>query len=248
MQRLAYETTPWNEITVFETGALFGKTGRFRCLRFADEAVQGAIDLRDPGRIVLEYPRALIHLMERNAPGFERAFMIGHGIGTIPARYPGNKFTIAEIDEWVVALSREYFGYPWDNVVVGDGRAVLEAEPPASLDVVLIDAFTKDGTPRHLTTAECFRMAGRRLRGPGLVLLNLAGRMRGDRRIASIHASLAEAFRHTAAFFLPESPGRAYGNVLLAGSSRPIAFTAEAMAGFRPFAPEPGFVLRDRPD
>jgi len=245
MHVLAFETTPWNEITVYETNALFGHTGRFRCLRFADEAVQGAIDLREPGRIVPEYPRALIHLMERNAPGFGRAFMIGHGIGAIPSRYPANRFTVAEIDERVVELSREYFGYDRDNVVIGDGRALLEAEPPASLDVVLIDAFTKDGTPRHLTTVECFRSAGNRMRGPGLLLVNLAGRMRGDRRIASVHASLALAFRHTAAFFLPESPGRPYGNVLLAGSSLPVAFAAEGMAGFRPFVPEPGFALRD---
>jgi Spermidine synthase len=246
MRILAHETTPWNEITVYETNALFGRTGRFRCLRFADKAVQGAVDLKDPGRIVLEYPRALIHLMERNAPSFEKAFMIGHGIGTIPARYPGKTFTIAEIDERIASLSREYFGYPWDNVMIGDGRGLLEAEPPGSLDVILIDAFTKDGTPSHLTTIECFEAAGRRMRGPGLLLVNLAGRMRGDRRIASIHAALAGAFRRTAAFFLPESPGRTYGNVLLAGSSRPIEFDLAGMAGFRPFVPEPGFALRDR--
>lgn len=247
MFTLLRETTPWNEITVYETHALPGQTGRFRCLRFADGAVQGAIDLRNPGRIVLEYPRALIHLLERNAPGFARAFMIGHGIGTIPARYPADAFTVAEIDGRVAALSRERFGYPWDNVVIGDGRAMLEAEPPASLDAVLIDAFTQDGTPGHLTTVECFAEAARRMRGPGLLLINLTGRTYGDCRIASIHASLAETFRHTAAFFLPASPGQSFGNILLAGSGRPIAYEAEELAGFRPFVPEPGSPLRDRP-
>jgi spermidine synthase len=247
MRTIVRETTPWNEITVCETNALFGQTGRFRCLRFADEAVQGAIDLRDPGRVVLEYPRALIHLLERNAPGFARAFMIGHGVGTIPARYPAGAFTVAEIDERVVALSREFFGYPWNNVAIGDGRALLEAEPPASLDAVLIDAFTKDGTPGHLTTVECFEEAARRMRGPGLLLINLTGRARGDRRIASIHASLAKTFRHTAAFFLPASPGRSYGNIVLAGSGMPISHGADGLAGFRPFVPEPGYAMRDRP-
>lgn len=248
MTRLAYEKTPWNEITVYETNALFGETGRYRCLRFADEAVQGAIDLKNPGRIVLEYPRAMIHLIERNVPAFERAFMIGHGIGTIPSRYPADKFTVAEIDEKVAALSREFFGYNADNIVIGDGRMLLEAEPPASLDIVLIDAFTQDGTPRHLTTVDCFRAAEHRLRGPGLLLLNLAGRMYGDRRIASIHTSLAAVFRHTAAYFLPASPGRHYGNVLLAAGNRPIAAHPDGMAGFRPFVPEPGFMMRDLPE
>jgi spermidine synthase len=246
MRTIVQETTLWNEITVYETGALFGMTGRFRCLKFADEAVQGAIDLKSPDRVVLEYPRALLHLLERNMPGLRRAFMIGHGIGTIPSRYPADAFTIAEIDGRVAAVSRDFFGYPWDNVVIGDGRALLEAEPPASYDAVLIDAFTKDGTPVHLTTVDCFEAAGRRMRGPGLLLLNLTGRMRGDRRIASIHAALALAFRHTAAFFLPASPGRPYGNVLLAGGGRPVSFDPDGMAGFRPFVPEPGYALRDR--
>ncbi|OUM95360.1 MAG: spermidine synthase [Thermobacillus sp. ZCTH02-B1] len=246
MHVIAREKTPWNDITVYETGALFGMTGRFRCLQFADGAVQGAIDLKDPGRVVLEYPRAILHLLGRNAPGFERAFMIGHGIGTIPSQYPARTFTVAEIDGRVAAISREYFGYPWDNIAIGDGRALLEAEPPASLDAVLIDAFTKDGTPVHLTTLECFEAAAARMRGPGLLILNLTGRARGDRRIASVHAALALAFRHTAAFFLPASPGRGYGNVLLAAGGRPIAFAPEGMAGFRPFVPEPGYAMRDR--
>ena len=172
--------------------------------------------------------------------------MIGHGIGTIPSQYPARTFTVAEIDGRVAAISREYFGYPWDNIAIGDGRALLEAEPPASLDAVLIDAFTKDGTPVHLTTLECFEAAAARMRGPGLLILNLTGRARGDRRIASVHAALALAFRHTAAFFLPASPGRGYGNVLLAAGGRPIAFAPEGMAGFRPFVPEPGYAMRDR--
>jgi len=246
MHVIARETTPWNDITVYETGALFGMTGRFRCLKFADEAVQGAIDLRNPGRVVLEYPRAILHLLERNAPDFGRAFMIGHGIGTIPAQYPESAFTVAEIDGRVAAVSREYFGYPWRNVVIGDGRMLLQAEPPASLDAVLIDAFTKDGTPVHLASVECFEAAADRMRGRGLLIVNLTGRARGDRRIASVHAALAMAFRHTAAFFLPASPGRPYGNVLLAGSGRPIAYAPDGMAGFRPFVPEPGYPMRDR--
>lgn len=246
MYIIASETTPYNEITVFETNELFGRTGRYRCLRFADEAVQGALDLRDPARVVLEYPQALLHLMMRNNPSFERVFMIGHGIGTIPAHCPGRVFTVAEIDERVADVSREHFGYALDNIVVGDGRDVLSRQQEASFDYIILDAFTREGTPSHLTTLEFMRLARRMLRTHGMLLMNLAGKAGRDQRSASIHTTLGEAFRHTSAYFLPESPGSNVGNLLLAGCDRPVSADPREMAGFRERTLERGFVLADK--
>lgn len=50
-------------ITIYETNELYGEMGRFRVMAFHDDAVQGVLDLRDPARIVLEYPKAMLHLM-----------------------------------------------------------------------------------------------------------------------------------------------------------------------------------------
>ncbi|MBE1445184.1 hypothetical protein GGC63_004652 [Paenibacillus sp. OAS669] len=66
MQLLLRETSDYSEVSVYETTQLYGVNGKFRCLQFSDHAVQGAMDLKDPKRIVLEYPRAIIHLMEAN--------------------------------------------------------------------------------------------------------------------------------------------------------------------------------------
>ena len=109
MIQLASVISGHQAITVYEANQLYGETGRFRFLQFADDAVQGALDLKNPRRIVLEYPRALIHLMERNDPLFRRLFMIGHGIGTIAAHYPDKQVTVAEIDEHVVEFCRDLF-------------------------------------------------------------------------------------------------------------------------------------------
>lgn len=97
-----------HEISVYESTQLYGEIGKFRFLQFSDHAVQGAIDLNDPQRIVLEYPRAIIHLMNINEPLFNNVFVIGHGIGTIAGHFSNKRFSVAEIDEKVVELSRSF--------------------------------------------------------------------------------------------------------------------------------------------
>ncbi|MFC4809413.1 spermidine synthase [Paenibacillus sp. GCM10023250] len=246
MIRLAIVTSALQRMTVCEANELYGETGRFRYLQFADDAVQGAIDLRRPERIVLEYPRALIHLIDRNAPDFRRLFMIGHGIGTIAAHYPDQEVTVAEIDEQVVELSRTYFHYRRDNVLIGDGRQLLAEQADGGHDCLVLDAFTEEGTPHHLSTLEFFRLARGKLRDPALMLLNLMGKGAGDKRVRAIHTALAEVFPHTLAFALPGEASSEQRNMLLAGSAYPLAYDPRAMAGFACIALDPGFAPRDR--
>lgn len=247
MQLLARVTSEFNEVGVYETSELFGRTGRFRVMGFADEAVQGAMDLKDPQRIVLEYQRAVIHLMDVNAPSFEDALVIGHGIGTIAGHYPGKRFVVAEVDDKVVELSRQYFGYRMDNVAIGDGRTILEERKPASLDYVILDAFTSKGTPRHLTTLEFFALAKDKLRSEGAVILNLTGKSRNDRLTAAIHTTLRETFPFVKAYYLPVvgSGANDSGNVIIVGGNRLIQAEARLMAGFTEISIEQGHLIRD---
>ncbi|WP_336785796.1 hypothetical protein [Paenibacillus sp. MMO-177] len=94
---------------VGDVNELFGKKGNFRVLQFSDTLVQGALDLDDPQRIVFEYPRAIIHLLEHNHSRLERVFQIGHGIGTIARHFPGARFKTAELDKRIVLASERYF-------------------------------------------------------------------------------------------------------------------------------------------
>lgn len=236
-------TSTYQTLTVYETNQLYGRTGKYRVLQFSKHAVQGAMDLKDPERIVLEYPRALIHLMEANQPDFKDVFMIGHGIGTISSHYPDKRFHIAEIDEHVVTLSRTYFGYKQDNVEIGDGLAVLSGEDSDRFDYIVLDAFTEKGTPRHLSTLSFFQLTREKLRGQGAVILNLMGKGSRDRFVSAIHTTLREVYACTKAFELPGGIVSDVRNLLIIGSDNPIEYDRLSMAGFIEVELEAGYVV-----
>lgn len=225
------------DIVVYDTDELFGERGRFRVMTFSDDAVQGAMDLDRPERIVLEYPRAMLHLMECSDPGYEDVFVIGHGAGTLPGRLPSGGLRIAELDPDVVTVSENYFGYRGTPPIVGDGLELLERTASSSLDFLVVDAFTADGVPERLVSEELFRVAREKLDDRGAVLLNITGRGMRDRRVGVVFSALRDRFAYTEAFVLP-SPGAADPrNVLLVGSGAPIKYRANGMAGFVVFDP-----------
>ncbi|AOZ93427.1 spermidine synthase [Paenibacillus crassostreae] len=246
MHQLAKVDSRHQELTVYEANHLYGKIGKYRFLQFSDHAVQGAIDLRDPKRIVLEYPRAIIHIMERNNPSFDQVFVIGHGIGTIAGHYPDKQFTVAEIDELVVELSREYFDYQRDNIVVGDGREILKSQERHRFDYIILDAFTKDGTPDHLTTLEFFEMTLEKLNSMGSIIMNLMGRTKNDKLINAIYTTLSETYSYTKAFSLPSSDFSEVKNIIVIGSHEQIHVEPYSMAGFIEIQLGQGHIIKDR--
>lgn len=189
-----------HEITVYDTTELYGEKGSFRVMQFSNHATQGAMDLNDPQRVLFEYPRAIIHFMEFNLPSFEDVFLIGHGIGTIAGHFPEKRFKVAELDKQVVELSRRCFGYSQDNVVIGDGRQILEGEDPQVYDYIILDAFTAAGTPRHLISREFFSITRSKLNTSGYILMNLMGKGEHDPLINAIYTTLAEEYAYIKAF------------------------------------------------
>lgn len=245
--RMLYQGTGKSQgLTVCDVPELYGEKGSFRVLRFADEAVQGALDLNDPSRIVLEYPRAILHLLEANRPEFEDVFLIGHGIGTIAGRFPDKRFKVAELQEAVLEASRRFFGYRADNVVIGDGREVLSREETDTYDAVIVDAFSEKGTPLHLVSGEFFEIVREKLHPDGLFVLNLFGKSGSDRFLNAVYHTLGEEFAHTKAFALSAEGEGGLQNVLLAARNAPVGFHARRMAGFVPFEPGQGHRISDR--
>ncbi|TMV43604.1 spermidine synthase [Paenibacillus mesophilus] len=219
--------------------------GKFRFMQFSDHAVQGAIDLKNPKRIVLEYPRAMIHLMECNHPSFDNVYVIGHGIGTIAGHYPDKRFTVAEIDEKVVECSRRFFGYSRDNVVIGDGRRLLGMEERNAFDYIIVDAFTRKGTPLHLTTVEFFKMTMEKLTARGAVIMNVMGKPNNDKLVDAIYTTLGEAYAYTKAFSLPGETGADIRNMIVVGSNSTIDFRQREMAGFDEIELGQGYIIMD---
>lgn len=234
------------EVTVCDVKSLFGEEGDFRILQFSDEAAQGAIDRTDPKRILFEYPRAILHLMELNDREYEDVFVIGHGIGTLAGSIPGKRVKVAEISSEIVEISRTYFGYDQDNVRIGDGRELLEEEPREAFDYIVVDAFTEQGTPPHLTSLEFFQLSKERLDHEGAVILNLIGKHGNDRRLNAIHTTLSAVYPYTKAFSLPSNKASDIQNLIIMGRNIPIAYQERNMAGFIETRLGEGHLISDR--
>ncbi|WP_166240300.1 spermidine synthase [Paenibacillus turpanensis] len=239
------QRSEYNEISVYDTTELYGEKGSFRVLKFANAEIQGAMDLNRPKRIVFEYPRAIIHLMEHNDPALDNVFMIGHGIGTIATYFADKRVKVAELDSLVYDVSRAFFDYRGENVVIGDGRSLLEQEQDHAFDYIVLDAFNARGTPLHLLSKPFFELVKMKLISGGSVILNLVGRGENDSLVKAIATTLRSVFTTTQAFLLPSGGKRDVQNVLLMGRNGPITYLSKQMAGFLPIHIGQGHLIRD---
>ena len=51
----------------------------------------------------------MLHLMERNNPHYNRVFVVGQGIGTIPSYLSDRQVKVAELDAEVVEISQHFW-------------------------------------------------------------------------------------------------------------------------------------------
>jgi spermidine synthase len=244
-QLLLYQRSRYSEISVYETDELYGERGAFRVLQFASEAVQGALDMNRPERIILEYPRAMLYLLQHHVPEPGRVFIIGQGAGTIANHLNGSNVIVAEIDPLVAEISRLYFDYKGEPVKIGDGRFLLEKEKPGSFDGIIVDAFSEQGTPSHLTSIGFFRLAAERLDREGLLLLNVFGRGAEDAWVAALTTTLREVMEDVRVFSLPADQPHEPRNMMIAGSRKPIRYQVQGMAGFVEVEPRAGYIIHD---
>jgi spermidine synthase len=183
--------------------------------------------------------------MEYNDPSFEDVFVIGHGIGTISSHFSEKRFKVAELNDKVVELSKRFFGYSMDNVIVGDGRHILGSEKQHAYDYIILDAFTDRGTPRHLTSKEFFRITKEKLDSQGSIIMNLMGRGDNDKLIKAIHTTLSEIYAYTKSFSLPSDGVSDILNIIIIGRNKPIRFQARHMAGFTEIEQGQGHIIMD---
>lgn len=245
MQVLFHQITSHADITVYETHELYGEKGHFRVLQFANSDIQGALDLRNPQRIVFEYPRAIIHLLEYNLVDPQHLFMIGQGIGTLSRYFADRQIQVAELDRTVVELSVEYFGCSSDSLWIGDGRELLERQPDWQYDSVIIDAFDELGTPDQLVSLEFFTLVDHKLHEQGALIMNLIGRGTHDTRIHAIYTTVCEVFPYVRCFQLPVEKNSDVRNIIMMGSKRPIRYQSRQLAGFTEEQPEYAYIIRD---
>jgi small basic protein/SAM-dependent methyltransferase len=118
----------------------------------------------------------------KRAQGSVKIGVIGLGVGTLVAYgRPGDAVRVYEINPQVVDLALQEFTYLGDtkaqlDVILGDARLSLEAEPPQGFDVLAVDAFSSDSIPVHLLTAEAFEAYFRHLNPAGLLAVHISNR------------------------------------------------------------------------
>jgi hypothetical protein len=125
--------------------------------------------------------RAMMAIGDLYGPG-ARVGVVGLGTGTLACyARSGQDWRFYEIDPAVVELARGPFRFlelclPKANVIVGDARLRLAEAPPASLDLLALDAFSSDAVPMHLMTREAFATYDRVLAKDGLLLVHISNR------------------------------------------------------------------------
>jgi hypothetical protein len=180
-----------------------------------------------------------------------RIGVVGLGAGTLACyAKAGQRWTFFEIDPVVVDIARADFTYlrqctPDAAMVTGDARLTLQAQAPASFDLLAVDAFSSDSIPLHLMTLEALGIYGRSLAQDGVLLIHISNRFLD---LEPVLARLAQAGGWTAARLayrppaaLGESP-QAFPSLWIAMSRKPERIAGLKAAGGNWIA------LRSKPD
>ena len=175
--------TQYHRVTVTEDAEA-------RHLRF-DRSHQSAVSLEDPYESLIRYPDYM-HLALALHPEPERVLILGLGGGAITKRfwrdYPGVRVDSVEIDPVVADVAQRYFWLPEDErmrVFIEDARRYVQ-RTGETYDIVVVDAYTSDSLPFHLTTAEFFTELSGIMAPDGVVAYNL---------IAAVEGADSELFR-----------------------------------------------------
>jgi hypothetical protein len=123
--------------------------------------------------------RAMGYLQKR---GPVRVAVIGLGAGvTASFCRSGDVFRFYEINPLALSIASTWFTFLRDckadhQVLLGDARLTLEAQPSQQFDLMAIDAFTSDAIPVHLLTREAFALYFRHLKPTGILAVHVSNR------------------------------------------------------------------------
>ncbi len=177
----------------------FSEEGGVRFLHFGTEWVQGAMRLRHPWRLELEYAQQMMAwLLFLDAP--TRVAQLGLGAAALTKfcykHMPHSRVDVAELNPAVVVAARSMFALPPD-----DGRlSVIECDAwdyvndPAqhhALGVLQVDLYDATARGPVLDSVAFYRACRLCLTAPGMMTVNLFGD----------HPSFEKNFKHLSSAF-----------------------------------------------
>ncbi|MES2697510.1 MAG: fused MFS/spermidine synthase [Verrucomicrobiota bacterium] len=168
-----YDTT-YNSLTVERRGTIVEMRARARGM----EALESAVDLTDPLKLVVHYTRSLYGALYIH-PNPQRVMMIGLGGAgfhrLFAAAFPDSLLHTVELDPKVVELCETRMGFKptaKTPVTVMDGRMFVKRNKE-QWDWLILDAFRGGFVPPHLKTEEFYRECAARLSDRGVFISNL---------------------------------------------------------------------------
>lgn len=157
--------------------------GDLRCLKFnvkSTKTQQSCLLKSQPEQLVFNYTKLLMtSLLIMPAP--KRILIIGLGGGTmsntLAKLYPESQIDNVEIDQAVIKVARDYFGFfENDNVKAynQDGRIYIKRSllKKRQYDWIILDAFNGDYIPEHLMTKEFLQETKKLLSENGVISAN----------------------------------------------------------------------------
>lgn len=175
-------TPPGDWISLHHGSTVHGEQAR----RSGDDEALAAVSLQPTAYYSRSGPLGDVMSVLERKQRLRSVAVIGLGAGTIAAyAKPGMSLAFFEIDPLVVRIASDnrYFTYLGDVSTdptiklagfLGDGRLRMAEQPPASYDLIVVDAFSSDSIPLHLLTQEAFAVYVSRLRPGGLIAFHIS--------------------------------------------------------------------------
>jgi Spermidine synthase len=166
--------TIYNSLTIERRGSVVELRARAR----GDEALESAVDLANPLRLVVPYTRTLYAALFVE-PEPKRVLMIGLGGAgfhrPFAEVFPEALLQTVELDPKVLELCQTRMGFkPTEKTPVAlmDGRMFVKRNRE-TWDWIILDAFRGGFVPPHLKTEEFYRECAERLGERGVFVTNL---------------------------------------------------------------------------
>jgi spermidine synthase len=170
-----------------------------RFLHFGSPWIQGAMRLRKPYALELDYVRHMMAWLLFMEPPAS-ILQLGLGAGALTKfchrEFPDTDVTAVEVSESVVTACRQWFALPPDDdrldVVVADaGPFVASPRSRGRYGVVQVDLYDRDARGPVLDSEAFYRDCHRAILAPGMLVVNLFGSDHGSfeanrARIASV--------------------------------------------------------------
>ena len=164
----------------------FSESGGVRYLHFGTELIQGAMRIRDPNEIYLEYNQQMMAwlLFLETKPGM-RVAQLGLGTGALTKfthlHCPAVKSTAVDLNPAVIVSARSMFSMPDDDrrlkTLQADAKKFVKSPQYKSIfDAVQVDLYDAICDGPSASSLEFYKGCYKILKEPGVLTVNLFSR------------------------------------------------------------------------